>query len=177
MNAGAEIWQPVSGYDYLVSNTGQVYSLKTERFLKPHQNNYGYLLVILSHHGKTKGFSVHRLVAQAFIPNPESLPEINHKDGNKQNNNVDNLEWVTGKQNRLHAYLTGLTSKFDTPVVQLTIGGHLVQRFETLYMAAKATGLNVGNIYHSYKGNYYKTGNFRFVFEKFYHPVNQLSLF
>ena len=177
MKPGQTIWKPVSGYKYLVSDAGEVYSLITDRVLKPQSNNKGYLYLKLHHWGKIKAVSIHRLVAQAFIPNPKNLPQVNHKDGNKQNNNVDNLEWVTGKQNRLHAYRTGLTSKFDTPVVQLTISGQLIKRFGTIYQAARETGLNAGNIYHNCKGNLYRTGNYRFVFEKFYHPVIQLSLF
>ena len=70
----------------------------------------GYKRVHVSKNGKSKRLLVHRIVATAFIPNPDNLPEVNHKDGNKQNNNVSNLEWVTASENQKHAYKTGLKS-------------------------------------------------------------------
>lgn len=68
----------------------------------------GYHWVVFSENGRTKSYMVHRLIAQTFIPNPENLPCINHKDGNKQNNAVDNLEWCTKSENTKHSYRVGL---------------------------------------------------------------------
>ena len=94
-----EIWRDVKDYDglYLVSNLGRVKSLNyrrtgREEILKPSMNTCGYLFVDLSKYGKQKAFLVHRLVAEAFIPNPENLQQINHKDEDKTNNCVWNLE-------------------------------------------------------------------------------------
>ena len=89
---------------YQVSNLGRVRSLgndktRKERILKPKINNKGYLQVILCKNGKVKTFLVHRLVATAFIPNPDNLPVVNHRDENPLNNCVDNLEWCTQKYN------------------------------------------------------------------------------
>lgn len=78
------------------------------RVLKPSLCGDGYECVTLSHNQKHKKFLVHRLVAAAFIPNPHSKPEVNHKDGDKTNNHVDNLEWVTRSENEVHAYRVGL---------------------------------------------------------------------
>lgn len=120
----AEIWKPVIGYEaeYEVSNSGKVRSLDTiqrrsngrticnfkikGKILKPYKTgrNGGYLTVSI--HGKNH--KVHRLVAEAFIPNPDNLPQVNHIDGNKNNNTIENLEWVTNLENMRHAFETGL---------------------------------------------------------------------
>lgn len=84
---------------YAITEDGQIWGYKRKRFLKPGSDKDGYLQVSLSKNGKTKTFKVHRLVAQAFIPNPNNLPQVNHKDENKQNNCVDNLEWCDAKYN------------------------------------------------------------------------------
>lgn len=110
-------WKDVPGYEgfYKVSNTGLVKSLERSVNLRETNNHAenrlkerirhfstgrrGYKQVVLSRDGKTKAFLVHRLVAVVFIPNPENLPVINHKDGDPSNNNVENLEWCTYKYN------------------------------------------------------------------------------
>ena len=98
-----EIWKDIPDYEglYQVSNFGRVKSLYfgKERILKLSINKYKYLTVILHKNKKQKSFTVHRLVCLAFTPNPNNLPCINHKDENKQNNCVDNLEWCTNKYN------------------------------------------------------------------------------
>ena len=98
-----EIFKDIEGYEgsYQVSNEGRVKSLKfgKERVLRPTVDEYGYLRVGLYIGRNKKTRRVHRLVAQAFIENPDNLPEINHKDENKANNNVENLEWCTSKYN------------------------------------------------------------------------------
>ena len=97
-----EQWKNIVDYpDYEISNLGRVRSLKfgKEVILSPGMRNDGYLLVNLWKNGEKKGFLVHRLVAQAFIPNPFNYPCINHKDHNRQNNNVENLEWCTAQYN------------------------------------------------------------------------------
>lgn len=113
----SEIWRPIKGYDdlYEISNFGRVKSLpkirgrgvSQERILKPHIVN-GYVMVTLCKNNKTFNASVHRLIAEAFIPNPDNKPQINHIDGNKSNNNIDNLEWCTPSENMIHAYKMGL---------------------------------------------------------------------
>lgn len=120
-----EKWKDVKGYEglYQVSNLGRVRSLDhyasngytdilyKGKILTAWLDSRKYYLMVTM---KNKNYLIHRLVAQAFIPNPDNLPEVNHKDGNKANNCVDNLEWCTSKQNKEHAYKTGLydTQKF-----------------------------------------------------------------
>lgn len=117
------IWKPVVGYEssYLVSNTGEVRSRNRlvrdinhinrrllERSLKPRVDRSGYVTVRLNKEDKSKTCFVHRLVAEAFIPNPANLPEVNHKSGVKTDNTPANLEWVSHSENVKHAYRVGL---------------------------------------------------------------------
>ena len=107
---GREVWKYVAGYEglYQVSNKGNVYRVyrtrvlgrkRGGRMLKPGYTSRGYLQVGLSKNGKSKTRTVHRLVAEAFIPNPNGLPQVNHRDEDKDNNNVENLEWCDSKYN------------------------------------------------------------------------------
>lgn len=94
--------------DYTIDENGNVFSKRKNKYLKQTINKYGYCKVTLQKNKYKKIYSVHRLVAEAFIPNPENKPQINHIDGNKQNNNITNLEWCTGKYNMNEAVRIGL---------------------------------------------------------------------
>lgn len=110
-------WKPIIGYEdqYMVSDTGSVFSQKTNRMLKSRLTTHGYLQVALNTGHDSSFKHVHRLVAEAFIPNPDGLPQVNHRDGNKLNNKVENLEWCDNSQNQKHAYDIGLKSRKLTP--------------------------------------------------------------
>lgn len=103
-----ETWKKVRGYNYEVSNLGRIRSKFTNQIMSLSSDRYGYAKLNLSKDGKKKTVSVHRLVAKAFIPNPYKKPEINHKSGNKLDNAVSNLEWVTSEENLEHAIKIGL---------------------------------------------------------------------
>ena len=110
-----EIWKPIKGYEglYEVSNLGRVKSLKRwhhprENILKNWFTTDGYCATTLSKNSKYKHIRTHRIVAQTFIPKEMNKEEVNHKDGNKLNNCVDNLEWVSSSENQKHAYKLGL---------------------------------------------------------------------
>ena len=107
-----EEFRIISDYpNYEVSNIGNVRNRKTGKLLKPSKHNRGYLKVDLSDaKKKLKSFLIHRLVATAFIPNPDNKKEVNHIDGRKSNNCVENLEWVTHQGNQSHAFKTQLAS-------------------------------------------------------------------
>ncbi len=96
-------WLKIKGFNnYSVSSDGSVRNDNNLRLLRPTTNSRGYLYVVLSNNGKTTTKKVHRLVAETFIDNPDNKPQVNHIDGNKQNNNVSNLEWTTAQENTNH---------------------------------------------------------------------------
>ena len=103
-----EIWKPYFK-NYSVSNYGRVRNDNTKTIRKLSKNSYGYLRTnITIRNVGHKEIKVHRAVAELFIPNPLNLPQVNHKDGNKENNYIDNLEWVTCKENVNHAIANNL---------------------------------------------------------------------
>jgi len=106
------LWKDVEGYEgyYRISNDGRLFSIRADRELKGDTDEEGYRLVTLSLNGSIKKFRMHRLVASAFLSNSENLPIVNHKDGVKGNNHVDNLEWCTNSENMIHAYELGLAN-------------------------------------------------------------------
>lgn len=105
-----EIWKDIPDTNgmYKVSNFGSVFSAKSKKKLSICKAKKGYCVCNISKNGNTKTTYVHRLVAKAFIPNPKKKLQVNHIDGNKQNNNIENLEWCTDKENKDHALKNGL---------------------------------------------------------------------
>ena len=93
-------WKQINDYpNYYVSNYGSIKNIKKNTLLTPYLNERGYLTIFLYNNGQRKRFAVHRVVAEAFLPNPNNLPQINHLDECKTNNNVNNLEWISQKDN------------------------------------------------------------------------------
>ena len=133
----------INGYDdYMISDNGKVKSLKfgEENELKPY-NNGGYMYIKLSKNGKVKQFKIHRLVAEAFIPNIENKPHINHIDFNPSNNNYSNLEWCTHKENMEHSIKAGRISIAKAQKV-----GPKKQKIRTKLKYKKLEGMVFGNI-------------------------------
>lgn len=124
-----EIWKDVPGFEgvYKVSNKGSVKGVvrcgSTGQILHPGTNRCGYLVLSLYNHPKVFRTSVHRLVAMAFIPNPENKRTVNHIDGNKKNNCVENLEWATHGENHKHAFRIGLKKVSDKQRAAASITG------------------------------------------------------
>lgn len=159
-----EEWRDIKGYEgyYQVSNMGRVRSVDRDirntgnigetkishykgRVLIQGRRNKGYLGVILTKNSKQKSYAVHRLVAQAFIPNPNNLPQVNHKDEDKTNNCVENLEWCDCKYNINYGSWRKKQSeshkgKYAKKIVQLSKSGRFIRIFDSITDAEKITG-------------------------------------
>lgn len=156
-----EIWKDIVGYEghYQVSNCGRIRSIKhgEEKFLKPNDAKKGYLQVTLYKDGVRRSHNIHRLVAVAFVPNPEGFPEVNHMDENSFNNCAVNLEWCTAKYNsnygtrgtRISAKITGIGG---LPVIAENDNGHTIE-FPSVCNAAKYFGVTHGPVQRCVKMN------------------------
>lgn len=147
-----EIWKDIPGYEgiYLASNLGRIRS--KNGVLKPSKHRDGYLHVVFCVKGVRKTFLVHRLVALTFIPNPDNLPQINHKDENKTNNYIDNLEWCTMEYNIFYGtgqergrINRGLPSNVK-PVTQYSLDGEFIARYPSTMEAYRKTGITQASI-------------------------------
>ncbi len=144
-----EVWVTILDYpNYMVSNFGQIYNNKHQRFLKQFYK-FGYAHVGLYTQGETRHCKVHRLVASAFLDNPYMYPQINHIDGDKTNNHVDNLEWTTSSENLRHAFRTGLKTQTNKRPVRIIETGN---EFDSLTACADYIGGNVSNVRHCLNG-------------------------
>lgn len=164
-----EIWKDIPGYEgyYQVSNLGRVKSLdrivphpryKCGQFWKGRISTikidrYGYPCITLNKKSHIKTITIHRLVAKSFISNPENKPQVNHIDGNKLNNKVNNLEWCTSKQNTIHAWKTGLcksrlgsNSSLSKVVLQYDLDMNLLNKYNGSCEASRITGINRSSI-------------------------------
>ena len=168
---GDIVWKDIPNYEglYKVSNKGDILSLPRyvncnkngkrlteQRILKPTENYKGYLMVSLSYpneypHKKT--FTIHRLVALAFIPNPDNKPQINHIDGNKENNCVENLEWCDNSENQIHAYKIGLNYRRENAgkpkkaVVKINPNtNEIVEEYESASEAGRQNNISQGDM-------------------------------
>lgn len=154
------MWKKIKGYEmYEVSTEGEVRRINSKKVLKPFYRGSSkqksrYLGVKLCKDGTEKTFAVHRLVAEAFIPNPLHLPQVNHKDGNKINNSVDNLEFCNNSYNIWHSYNVIHTSKpkISMSVLQYNKNGELIRKFDSINMASKELNIDSSSISSVCKG-------------------------
>lgn len=156
--------------DYLVSSSGKIYSLKSNKYLKPNIVTNGYYQVCLFKNGKRYRKYIARLVAQAFISNPDNKSTVNHKDGIKSNNNISNLEWMTQSENQLHAFNTGLQKRSPNagrpkvPIKVLdSVTGKFLSVHPSLHEAARTYGIFQSNIHSVLAGKYKQTGGLTFI--------------
>lgn len=165
-----EVWKNIEGYEglYQVSNFGRVKSLKfgKEKILKPLRIKCGYLQVNLSKNGKGKMCYVHRLVALAFIPNPNCLSEVNHKDENKENNRVDNLEWCNRTYNNNYGTRNKkIGEKKLIPVLQYDKDGTFIREWKSMIDVENELGINNSNITQCCRGKLKSAGGFRWAYK------------
>ena len=148
-----EIWRDIIGFEgkYEVSNKGSVKTLSYKRTGKERILSErivgGYNRVALYRNNKPENKYVHRLVAEHFIPNPNNLKEVNHIDGNKLNNCVENLEWVSAKQNSTHAVISKLRVLPTYKVIQKSISGQIIKQWNSVYEIANFYGYDSSMIY------------------------------
>lgn len=163
-----EVWKPVifRGVEtgYKVSNLGRISGIRKE-FITPVTDRDGYQIFSLHIDGSTRyNAKIHRVVAEAFIPNPKNKPQVNHKDGNKQNNAVTNLEWVSVAENNLHACATGLrTTKcgIDSPLAKHTeeeirMACQLLTEHVSMYQIAERLHMHVSDLSRLKNGDIWK---------------------
>lgn len=169
-----EVWKDIKGYEglYQASNLGRIKSLtRYKKILKPVKNKNGYLYNTLTKDKVSKQYRLHVIIAQTFIPNPDNLPQVNHKSGVKTDNRVCNLEYCTCKDNIRHAYKVGLSKGrknelncLSKKVIQSNINGEKIKVWESTMQIQRELGINNNSISqcclgkikksHGYKWNY-----------------------
>lgn len=182
-----EKWKDIVGYEglYQVSNLGNIKSLNyrntgEEKIRKLVIDKYGYFVVSLRVNGKSKQHFVHRLVAQAFMPNPDNKPHIDHINTDKTDNRVCNLRWVTQKENsnnpltvdkkkKNHRYgVTGINNVRSTVVLQFSKDGEFIKKWDCITDVQRELGINRGNVIKCCKGERKTVGGYiwRYVDKK-----------
>lgn len=166
MKSIREEWRDIESFQgrYKVSSFGNILSTNYNKtglpkILKPFTNKGKYYQVTL----EGKRYSVHRLVAQAFLPNPNNLPYINHKDENGLNNHIDNLEWCTAKYNTNYGTCPtriGIANQNSNTkgVIQYDLNGNLISKFKSRMEASRATGVSIMGISLCCQGGHYQNG-------------------
>lgn len=156
----SESWKQIENYpDYLVSDNGRICSLKTG-LLRPRENSRGYMLVNLAGDSKR----IHRLVAKAFIPNPENKNQVNHKDGDPKNNNVENLEWSTNGENQIHRYSTLKKDNKKKAIVKIK-DGKVIKIYQSLRDCERAENFSKDSLRDLIRRNIC-IGGFFYKYEK-----------
>lgn len=167
---------PIFPNQYLVSSEGDVYSITSKKLLKPATDKYGYLYFTLCVNGERRCVKAHRLIATAFIPNPNGKPTVNHKNGIKNDNRVANLEWATNKEQtndpitfshmktvweNTDYQAMGMKRNYGRLPVSVTMANGEVMLFPSLLSAAKELGVSYGHLSETLNGKRPQRKDFR----------------
>lgn len=165
-----EQWKPIKGYEelYEISSYGNICIKTKKKLLKLNKNSRGYIVITFTKNKIQKSYSVHRLVAEAFIPNPENKPQVNHINGDKTDNRVENLEWCTGSENMQHCYKNNLQKKRFKRVNQYTLDNCFVKQWDSLTQIEKELHIKHSKVSMVCNCKRKKAGNFiwRYADEK-----------
>lgn len=164
----------IKGYEgrYQISDDGRIWSCRKKGYMRPTQRS-GYPWIILSKDGVQKGYSIHRLVAEAFIPNPDNFPLVGHMDDDKQNNSVSNLYWTTSSENRTHNGLSQELAKAQSKqTYQYDLKGNLIAVYPSVREASRQLNISSGLICDVIHGKYRQTHGFIFS----YTPLDKSGL-
>jgi len=164
-----EVWKNIKGYEglYQVSNTGNVKNVKTGTVLKQSYTSKKYKCCCLRNSGKQTVKVTHRLVAEVFIPNPDRLPQVNHIDEDKCNNNVENLEWCTNDYNAHYGNkIIRCAKSHEKSVIQYDLNGNIIRSWESIKSAADGLNICASHITECCKGKLNKTGNYKWSYQK-----------
>lgn len=165
-----EIWKSVKGYEglYEVSSLGRVKNVKKSKFIAivKRDKNSEYRCASLSKDGTQKIYGVHRLVAEAFLPNPENLPVVNHKDENPANNCVENLEWCTQQYNCTYGTRTQrIAEKHNKAVSQFDKAGNFIKTYKSVTEAASTNNFILTNIAKCCRGERFSANGYIWKYE------------
>lgn len=172
------VWKDVPGYEglYKVSDRGEIRSecgLWGAHYIDGFSQKNGYMKVALYKNKKKKTFQIHRVVASAFLENPYKKEQVNHKDGNKKNNCVTNLEWCTQSENQIHAFKMGLNrgrkgeeNVRSRSIIQYDKNMNKIAEWGCMSTAQEKLGINVSNICNCCKGKIKSIGGFVFKYKE-----------
>ena len=176
-NTNTTMWKDIPGYEglYKVSDSGDVYNIKSKRKLKLTVSDAGYHKVNLRNNGSVKTHLVHRLVALSFIPNPKEKPQVNHIDEDSLNNSLSNLEWCTPKENCNHGTRLErirnlidyevVAKKNSKPIIQMNMQGQIVRRWDSITACKNKLGYDKSNIVKVLKGKAKTSYGYKWIYE------------